>query len=560
MPYPNEHSARIKEPDAFERIRELWRKESQGIRAIGGPLKSNPKGGTEVQAIRFKVDKWTAAKAKAWLKSHDYKVIQFEPAAGEKTEKEKADDEKRAESDKARNERQCAAPAVVVNVNTEPVESEEDDGEPDETLAECAKEHGIEIDELLKGIGWETEHTSDLNEAKKIAMDHLKENPTYYTDMEKAGMDKKEKEPAANGTSYSFEIPQIKTRKVPLYAFAMPMEAEIKSNGEDARSARVTLQALSGKVLEHPFFGKVIQDLAGMTHRDKIALDYMHNPNELVGYANNFDTSNGTLTVSGALVPQKTHKRVEEIIENIHAGIPYEASIYFPPSHPGDMEIEEVEDDDEVEVNGQKYTGPLTIFRRWSLRGCAVCPHGMDATTHAFLQANDMKKEIEISVIKTKERKSNMDKNKDPKPVELTTQAAPVVPVIPDPVATPAPTPQEIFRQYVTEFGELQAAKYFAEGLTMEKAKDKHRQALAVENAELRTKLAEAEQAALKSKPVIPFDPAGGQAGQAGKYGLTADQEKGLKDYAKHSRGVDIEKLRQSMIDANKQRAERENE
>lgn len=80
-PFANEHSARLREPGDFVRIRELWRKEDKGIRAIGGPLKSKPDGETVEQAIRFDKDKWTPEEAKAWLKENDYKWIDFEPAS-----------------------------------------------------------------------------------------------------------------------------------------------------------------------------------------------------------------------------------------------------------------------------------------------------------------------------------------------------------------------------------------------------------------------------------------------------------------------------------------------
>jgi hypothetical protein len=43
--------------------------------------------------------------------------------------------------------------------------------------------------ELAKGIKVEMEHTSDPEVAKKIAMDHLAENPNYYSDLEKSGVD-----------------------------------------------------------------------------------------------------------------------------------------------------------------------------------------------------------------------------------------------------------------------------------------------------------------------------------------------------------------------------------
>ena len=40
-------------------------------------------------------------------------------------------------------------------------------------------------DELVRGTKHEMEHTSDVNEARQIALDHLREWPTYYTALEK---------------------------------------------------------------------------------------------------------------------------------------------------------------------------------------------------------------------------------------------------------------------------------------------------------------------------------------------------------------------------------------
>ncbi len=79
MPYPNEHSARITNPDQYDRLRRKNDVFGQGIHAIYG-VKS---GKSEVQAIRFDKDRYTPAEARAWLKKHDYDPIEFEPASGE---------------------------------------------------------------------------------------------------------------------------------------------------------------------------------------------------------------------------------------------------------------------------------------------------------------------------------------------------------------------------------------------------------------------------------------------------------------------------------------------
>lgn len=82
MPYPNEHAARINEPGKYSDIRRENDKFGEGVDVIWG-VKEN--GDTEIQAIRFRSEKFTAAQAREWLKDHDYKPIEFEEATGEKS-------------------------------------------------------------------------------------------------------------------------------------------------------------------------------------------------------------------------------------------------------------------------------------------------------------------------------------------------------------------------------------------------------------------------------------------------------------------------------------------
>ena len=48
---------------------------------------------------------------------------------------------------------------------------------------------GVDPDEFHKGIGTEKEHTDDEFVAAKIAGDHLKEDPKYYTKLSDAGLE-----------------------------------------------------------------------------------------------------------------------------------------------------------------------------------------------------------------------------------------------------------------------------------------------------------------------------------------------------------------------------------
>lgn len=82
MPFANFHAARVKDPDAFVRIRML-KELPNGIQIYGGPLKSDPSGDTKPQTYRFPKSKFSVSQAKAWLKEHDIKTTGFEKATGD---------------------------------------------------------------------------------------------------------------------------------------------------------------------------------------------------------------------------------------------------------------------------------------------------------------------------------------------------------------------------------------------------------------------------------------------------------------------------------------------
>jgi HK97 family phage prohead protease len=85
MPYPNEHSARVKEPGAFQQDSFRRKNIADGIDAIMGKLKGEDT--MTIQAYRFDKSKFTPEEAKKWLKDHDISYISFEAASEEKSEK-----------------------------------------------------------------------------------------------------------------------------------------------------------------------------------------------------------------------------------------------------------------------------------------------------------------------------------------------------------------------------------------------------------------------------------------------------------------------------------------
>ena len=67
------------------------------------------------------------------------------------------------------------------------------------SINDIANKHKVDVNilkqELKKGIKVEHEHTSDVKKAARIAMDHLFEDPKYYTKLDKIGLEEFEEIP-----------------------------------------------------------------------------------------------------------------------------------------------------------------------------------------------------------------------------------------------------------------------------------------------------------------------------------------------------------------------------
>lgn len=83
MPYPNEHSARVRKPEEFKDNSMRRKNIDAGVDLIHGKL-SDGDDSMVAQAYRFDAEKFTAAEAKSWCKEHDIEYILFEEATNGK--------------------------------------------------------------------------------------------------------------------------------------------------------------------------------------------------------------------------------------------------------------------------------------------------------------------------------------------------------------------------------------------------------------------------------------------------------------------------------------------
>lgn len=80
-PYPNEHAARLRDPDRYVSFRRDNGAGGRGVDFIYGITES---GDAELQAVRFDSDLFSASQARAWLNEREFEIILFEEATGER--------------------------------------------------------------------------------------------------------------------------------------------------------------------------------------------------------------------------------------------------------------------------------------------------------------------------------------------------------------------------------------------------------------------------------------------------------------------------------------------
>ena len=78
-PYPNEHAARLTDPDQYDELRRENDAGGDGVDFIYG-IKE---GISEIQAVRFDAQQFSPAEARTWLSEHEMDAIEFEEATGE---------------------------------------------------------------------------------------------------------------------------------------------------------------------------------------------------------------------------------------------------------------------------------------------------------------------------------------------------------------------------------------------------------------------------------------------------------------------------------------------
>lgn len=172
---------------------------------------------------------------------------------------------------------------------------------------------------------------------------------------------------------------QFGEQEAPAQAFRLEaVQFKAGKAAEDGKTPCSIFARTAGGV-EHWYWGMVYHDFSGMSHKDVITIDFLHDDATTIGAADTFRVTPEGLTVEGFLLTVVPGDRTDLLVKQSAAGIPFEASIDFR----GDCLIEEIREGFTSQCNGQQVQGPALIIREWSLRSVAICPHGVDPNSRA---------------------------------------------------------------------------------------------------------------------------------------------------------------------------------
>lgn len=167
----------------------------------------------------------------------------------------------------------------------------------------------------------------------------------------------------------------------------------MEKTNDDENQTTVRITVLASDVLSRPGLGRFAIDFASTTAKHpRLALDYCHNEEEIVGFAESFEFGDAGIFAVGTILKRPgVECRANEIADNIGRGVPYEASPLLDFTN---AEIERVSARADAVVNGRRVAGPLDIYRGAVIRGLSVCPQGQDGET-AVVAFSVQKKELE---------------------------------------------------------------------------------------------------------------------------------------------------------------------
>lgn len=157
--------------------------------------------------------------------------------------------------------------------------------------------------------------------------------------------------------------------------------ATIHAAAAGAKTATFDLVAYNGGPLELENYEEpVIVDLAGLSNAPSVVANYNHDNDKVIGHVTAINNDGRQLTMQGSL--SHAGEARDTVVASAASGFPYQASVEVRPG-----QMQRVAAGQSVEVNGQRFDGPLLVAKTGYLYGIAFVPRGADETTSVRIAA-----------------------------------------------------------------------------------------------------------------------------------------------------------------------------
>ena len=169
------------------------------------------------------------------------------------------------------------------------------------------------------------------------------------------------------------------------------VDVELKAAAQDeqgkASPRKFAVNAYNGGALQvNRWDNPVVIDLKGLQFARSITANLHHMQEMIVGHVTEKAKTDAELTLGG--VVSGTGEAAKEFMGNADNGYPWQASVEVQP-----LQILEVKAGDSVTVNGQQFSGPVSVAKKSKLYGVAFLPRGADEGTSVSLAASGANKQ-----------------------------------------------------------------------------------------------------------------------------------------------------------------------
>lgn len=163
--------------------------------------------------------------------------------------------------------------------------------------------------------------------------------------------------------------------------------AAITEEGKPEKLPRVDIMAYNGGIMSVGWWGPVVIDLSGLKAKDKNPILFGHSTfstDSIMGQTDGVTNDGKTLSVSGDIMGES--RTVKETLALAKKGFEFQASVGVRPKVHS-----YVEQGQEIEVNGQKLSGPFTMIGQSELKEISIVPLGADGATSAKIAAEQQR-------------------------------------------------------------------------------------------------------------------------------------------------------------------------